>query len=540
MRGLEDLRISCLKDRSLWAILPVVAIFMFMTVVLVARACEAAEPIVIDADSFEYVADRMYVIATGNVSANSGEITITADQIDADLSAQTLVAAGNVTFKKKTDSGKCDRLTYDMNSGEISFDSAHLVVDGLIIGADSATITRHDFVLDGSVVTRCDLKTPCYSVRARRIVIYPGDRLIAQRVVLYLGRYPVIPIPRLTLPLKKTEAGDSMLPQVDWDESMPHVRLAYKPDKGVIVGADYHYSIDDYSRLSIDAEYASRAGWALGFDYDYGPKSLGIVKGDKLSGHGGILWSSLDGAQAKVDLSYIPAPGIHASADLDWKQSFPTAGGIRLEGESRNYRYLAAAERARQDSGYVDAVPRIRVESMPFQMIGDRVSVKMMGEAGRFAESATGREAARATAEMQISLADPLKLTKNVSLGASMKANRRFYGTGDSAGAVDATISLAAQAGLSSQLGLDYRVVRAIGETPFSFDRQSDADELNGRFSLGAFPGWTIAWSGRYDLRTQVLVDSDWTVARHLHCFDVTVTWREKRKEFGLGVKLTR
>ncbi|HHY47839.1 MAG TPA: LPS-assembly protein LptD [Firmicutes bacterium] len=510
----------------------------------VALAAEA--PVVIDADTFEYSADGMTVSATGNVKVTSSDIEITSDRLEADLEREVLVASGNVIFRRGDDSGRCNALTYYLRAGRIEIESAALIVDGVRAGGRSIVAERDRIRFNDGTATRCDLAVPCYSVRARRLVIYPGKKLEVRWVVLWLGKLPIGPVPKLVLPLKPVDRGDGVLPQVAWDESMPHVRLSYDRQKGFVVGATYRYPIDDYNKILVDASYATRAGWASELGYSFGPRQEGTRPGMTWQADGHVLVGAKEATQVKAGATMTMSPGRRLGASLDWEEGLPTAMSLWAQSQAPGYRLDVAIERKRGDTGYIDSIPSVCVESDSFHILGGGVVVTASGDIGRFRESSTGVSASRIGVILQASPAKPLQIAPFLKLGGSVKLGGRIYGGSgldeerDALGFVDGAVDLEIDPGRAVDARLGYHLVRNHGGSPFSFDSVSETDELWGQVVVSPGHDWTVEWAGRYSLRESSLVDSNWTVTRHFHCYDVIATWKEKEDEFNLGIRFTR
>ncbi len=130
--------------------------------------------------------------------------TIIAEYVEFDRKSRILriVGPGNVSYDNVTTTG--EDYILDLGSGELGFQDVFIFTEPLDIEGVSAT--RQPGQIDISSAqfgpcNRCQSKVQDYRFSAERMNFYPGDRLVAFNVTVYLRDLPSFFLPLLVVPL---------------------------------------------------------------------------------------------------------------------------------------------------------------------------------------------------------------------------------------------------------------------------------------------------------------------------------------------------
>ncbi|HHV62498.1 MAG TPA: LPS-assembly protein LptD [Firmicutes bacterium] len=492
------------KMRSVVVLAVMVVIVVFGAAVQGSGA--SPQPITIEAQNFEYEADGMVVIATGSVRATRGDFVLTADHVEADLRSETIVATGNVKIRRGSYEAQGDTLHYDFKRdlseiGGASGKVGEALVKGRTLRAEPGKLT-----LDDGQVTKCNLPEPCWHIGMRRVVIYPGEKIVADGAVLWIGRHQVVPFPRLVLPLRRKGDTETVL----WGEDMPVPRAGYNKDDGFFVGVTYKYPTLDDGKMTYDVAYLSKKGY-----------------------QGSVSYKRDMGQNLDLKLSLV-----HQT----WKG---TGGGVELDASLPGYSIEARLKREFTSDGTLDSIPSLRLRVAPVAVGGLNLTLSGTAGFGQFWEEVTGSRGTRVDFSVLLREREPVNLGHGFQGHFSAGLGDSRYSTGDVMRTVDATVGVARPFKMGS-IGVGYHRLWVTGKTPFEFDAVEGVDEITGNATLrvGAGPNpwdkWELGVSANYDLAAGDFSDVDWTLTRHMHCFEVSARWREKREEFGLDIRLIR
>ena len=97
------------------------------------------------------------------------------------------------------------------------------------------------YILNRGYITTCNLKNPHYRFAARKIIFYPGDKVVAKNVVFKIGNIPVFYIPYYMQPAKDKLPRVTVVPGSDHDMGM-YLLTAWR----------YYYNEAFKGRLHID------------------------------------------------------------------------------------------------------------------------------------------------------------------------------------------------------------------------------------------------------------------------------------------------
>jgi lipopolysaccharide assembly outer membrane protein LptD (OstA) len=229
---------------------------------------------IVHADKGIYQEVDGVVHATGNVILVYGTDTMIADEVWYTPQERKFRAQGNVSYyyrvfgEDKNRIMRCSGLEYDMDSDQGEVYQARTYLPPMFVKAPVAKqLTPQYQVVAEGIYTTCNKDEPHYYFKARSVEIYPGDKLIARNVTMYVGKYPVMYFPYYSRSLKDEEAGF-------------FYELGRNSRAGTYVRTGYRFPINEHIRTLLRVDYYSQQGWGFGNDvkYDYGSTGRGYLQ----------------------------------------------------------------------------------------------------------------------------------------------------------------------------------------------------------------------------------------------------------------------
>lgn len=217
-------------------------------------------------------------IATGATTARNG---VTVRHQEAVLRAQTVTlmpdlsgvyAEGNVVIETSEGQGsqqlKAESATYRFEDGAFSATSFQAGQAPYFIGGREVRSTGDGkYEVTDGVLTTDDLEEPGYHIKAKRIIVEPGERISAESATVYAGSVPVFYWPTYSRSLKPHDRYWTVLP-------------GYRRLFGPFVETAYHWKVQDSLHAAMHLDLRQRRGIAGGpsFQYDLGTWGEGDFK----------------------------------------------------------------------------------------------------------------------------------------------------------------------------------------------------------------------------------------------------------------------
>ncbi|MCA9398327.1 MAG: LPS assembly protein LptD [Candidatus Omnitrophica bacterium] len=246
--------------------------FMILAVVLVfsveSHAQTNGSKVELNGDIVEYSNDGQTVTATGNVLVKSNGTLLYCDKVDFSRKTNIAHARGNVRLISNQGEITGDRITFDFETMTGDFNGARIMAKPYYGYANTVgKVDENTIVMRDGYVTTSDWDNPEYRLASKKIDVYPGDKLVARGVKLYLGSVPVLYLPRLTQSLKDEKPWVIFTP-------------GYDKDWGAFLLSEWRYYVSDNLKGSVHLDYRERKDFASGFDVKYNSKDWGegIVK----------------------------------------------------------------------------------------------------------------------------------------------------------------------------------------------------------------------------------------------------------------------
>ena len=146
--------------------------------------------------------------AKGNVRINYGDTQISAEEANYNATTGDVMARGNVMVVKGAASYQGEQIVYNVKTNELhgaSVRSGSIQRGGHLLYSMETFETETKFVerIDGgkTFFTTHDMANPNYKVKARKLTIYPNDRIVMKGVTVYAGKTPVFWLPYVSQPI---------------------------------------------------------------------------------------------------------------------------------------------------------------------------------------------------------------------------------------------------------------------------------------------------------------------------------------------------
>lgn len=222
------------------------------------------------ADSLEYQQEQKKVIAKGNVVLSYGNKKITSDYAEVETDTKKAYVKGHViVFQNNEPMAHSDEAYYNFDKDSGDFPHGRLIeTPWYTTGEDAKQIRKGLLSVRKGAITTCDREKPHYEVRAKRVTIYSGEKLIAKDVTFYVLGKPIFWWPYLVIPL-----------------DIQHIPLTvtggYNSELGAYVETTKGYRINKYVGGKIEADWRSLRGIGGGatVDYDFGKYAYGSLHG---------------------------------------------------------------------------------------------------------------------------------------------------------------------------------------------------------------------------------------------------------------------
>ncbi len=222
------------------------------------------EPIVVNGDNVEYFHEKKMVTGAGNVSIQYKDVLLTCDKITVYLDTREAIAEGNVKVTQKGAYLTGEKMNYNFETKKGTIIKGYVNSKPFYGKAEEVdkVENRDQYKLDEGYVTTCDLEKPHYRVRAKQIIVYPGDKVIARHIVMYVGGVPVLYWPYYVQPLTDRKSHITIIPGT-------------RKDWGYYALTSYRYYLGDKNRGDLLLDYRTKKGVAEGVNHYYHTTEIG-------------------------------------------------------------------------------------------------------------------------------------------------------------------------------------------------------------------------------------------------------------------------
>lgn len=192
---------------------------------------------IISADTLELrqVDDQELVIITGDVELRVDDDVVRARRVEFNRTRRTLTLIGAASYRSAGDGQdlRGENLVVELGQEQVTGEDVLISDSQLEIRGDEVERIPGQLRATGGYFTTCARcgRTPNdFAFRAERLIVYPGDRLVAYRAQLLLADVPVLFLPVLVLPLNDRER-------------QPRLEVGRDAVDGLTVQADLPFSV---------------------------------------------------------------------------------------------------------------------------------------------------------------------------------------------------------------------------------------------------------------------------------------------------------
>lgn len=197
------------------------------------------------------------------------DITLTSDEMEANLDTRDVVMKGNVVIQSGAHTVRGDHLTFNLRNrtwtlggGEAAFLPPRMLSPLYVHGEG---ISGSRTLVNGGPgdITTCDLPEPHYHIAGRHISIIPDRRAVIDGATLYIKGKRIFSIKRLVIPLRRDHY--SVVPTVGQNNL-----------EGYFVKSAYHYPTQGGNVGTARFDLMSKRGVGVGVDHGYRLGSGGV------------------------------------------------------------------------------------------------------------------------------------------------------------------------------------------------------------------------------------------------------------------------
>jgi lipopolysaccharide assembly outer membrane protein LptD (OstA) len=221
-----------------------------------------------NADTIEYFADTENIVLRGNAVLMYQRSSLTAERIDFNSRLNLLEATGNPVLEEDQQRMYGVDMGYDMDTqAGVIVDGSTKYGDGYYEGQDLFKVGEDILKVYRSTYTTCDLRTPHYSLRAKKMKVYINDKIVSGPIFLYIGQIPVFYLPFMVNTLRHTRSSGFLRPNVD-------IGLESR-DGRFIRGLGYYWATNDYTDFLLETDFNERQNLRVHLGNQYKVRYIG-------------------------------------------------------------------------------------------------------------------------------------------------------------------------------------------------------------------------------------------------------------------------
>lgn len=196
-------------------------------------------PYILTADGeISYDNQQGILSAVDNAHFEMADMELDADELIVYYNDNLIIAEGKLLLKvdEQFFEGSSLEFNYRTMSGTILDPSSELK-DLSFSGSKISLLESNKYEIDGVELTPCLFPDPHYSIKAKRIVVYPEERIVATDVWFYFAGHKVFYLPSYTLKYSTDTSN--------YDDISFVPELGYNTKDGFHLTIDYPYEISD-------------------------------------------------------------------------------------------------------------------------------------------------------------------------------------------------------------------------------------------------------------------------------------------------------
>lgn len=223
--------------------------------------------IIESADEGEYLqledTEQEILTASGNVHLVYNKIRLKADKIKLNTKTKEMMCEGNVILFDGTKEVTGKKVFYNLDTEYGIIYQGESKIGQIIYKGEKIKKGEHDlYIIDRGQFTSCDEEPPHYYIEARKIWVYPNDK-----IVLLDACYVIAGVKTCWIPFYfRFEKGTGII--TSWGK---------REIDGWYMQNTYRYKITDKDKGNIKFDHYQRRGEYLGIDYHYSSDDSEIV-----------------------------------------------------------------------------------------------------------------------------------------------------------------------------------------------------------------------------------------------------------------------
>jgi hypothetical protein len=244
------------------AVLSLVLIFIFWVSLVFAETAKDS-PMVINGDNVEYSADSKEVVATGNIEVIYKGAKLTCNRLKVNMQTKEGLAEGNARIEDAKGVVTGEKIIYDFaNKTGVIYNADFRANPYFGKARKVEKLSDSEFVAKGGYFTTCSLDHPHYRFAAKKISMFPQDKMRAEGTTLYLGAIPLVYLPRFNYSMK---------------EPIMHVQVepGTRKDWGPYILNTWRYNLADNVNARVSLDYRTKLGPGEGFEINYTKTPVG-------------------------------------------------------------------------------------------------------------------------------------------------------------------------------------------------------------------------------------------------------------------------
>ncbi len=257
-------KFSSLKQFNLPVFILALSFILSAKLIFAEEAKESS--IIINGDNVEYSTDNKEVVATGNIEVTYKGSKLTCNRLKVNMLTKEGLAEGNARLEDKKGVVTGDRIVYNFADKTGVIYNADFRANPYFGKAKKMEkVSDAEFTAKGGYFTTCSMDHPHYRFAAKKINMFPGDKMQAQKATLYLGAVPLLYLPRFNYSMK---------------EPIMHVQVepGKSKDWGLYMLSIWRMNLTEHASGRGFLDYRSKLGWAEGYGLNYTDSGFG--KGD--------------------------------------------------------------------------------------------------------------------------------------------------------------------------------------------------------------------------------------------------------------------
>ena len=251
--------------------------------------------------TYEKVDGEDLIIAKDEVQLKYQDIEIKADYLKINLTTNLFFASGEVLFKQDETETNCEEFTYNWKTKKVILLrlKGELTGEGIkgkvyYQGEKMENFPELTEIIGGSFTT-CELEEPHYHIVAKKMTIYPEDKIIARNISWYEGKIKIISLPYFLIFLdRKTQ--QPILPKIGQNSS-----------DGWFVKANFNYFADEKSYGTLYIDWLENKGVGAGIGHNF------IIGGENNPGEASIYFYQIKDKNTE---------NFAVTGNINYKQSF--------------------------------------------------------------------------------------------------------------------------------------------------------------------------------------------------------------------------